>query len=250
MGSRNMNVLVTASSKGIGRFVAEYLHDKGYKVVGTSRNPGLHDLPYELEYMDFTDKQSIEELTSRLPPIDAAVINTGNPPCEPCLFNEASYDDWVYAAKLYIAGPLYLAKILIHRSISSNKQLSILFVSAASVIEPMKYFPLSDTVRSGLSRIAKLVSRTYGPTIRVNVLLLGSYDTPGARENVSKIGEREGYSNPDKAWRDLVEGRNPGKSVGDPVELGRIVEMLLFDASYINGTVILVDGSMTRSVLI
>lgn len=250
MDSENRNVLVTASSKGIGRFIAEYLHGRGYNVIGTSRNPGLHDLPYKLWYLDFTDKQSIEELTSRLPQIDAAVINTGNPPCEPCLFNEASYDDWVDAAKLYIAGPLYLTRILIDESLSSNKKLSILFVSAASVIEPMKYFPLSDTTRSGLSRIAKLISRMYSPNIRINVLLLGSYDTPGARENVSRIGEREGYSDPGKAWRNLVEERNPGKSVGDPVELGRTVEMLLFDATYINGTVILVDGSMTRSVLI
>ena len=244
------NVLVTASSKGIGRFIAEYLHHKGYKVIGTSRNPKLYNLPYKLEYLDYTHKQTIDELARKIPPIDAAVINTGNPPCEPCLFNEADYEDWLSAAKLYIAGPLYLTRILIEKSLSSNKKLSLLFISAASIIEPMKYFPLSDTVRSGLSRAAKLITRSYSPMVRANILLLGSYDTPGARENVARIGEREGYSDPDTAWKTLVEERNPGKLIGDPVELGRIVEILLFVANYINGTVILVDGSMTRSVLI
>jgi NAD(P)-dependent dehydrogenase (short-subunit alcohol dehydrogenase family) len=138
----------------------------------------------------------------------------------------------------------------LRETIKQNKAISVILISAASVIEPMPYFVVSDTVRSGLSRVVKMLSRTYPKNLRINALLLGSYDTPGAKYNISEIGREKGIPDKDLAWRKLVVEKNPGEKLGDPEELGRIVEFLLFGASYINGTTILVDGSMTRGVLI
>lgn len=37
-------VLITGASSGIGKSIGEYLHQKGYKVYGSSRNPGQKEL--------------------------------------------------------------------------------------------------------------------------------------------------------------------------------------------------------------
>ncbi|MCE4614440.1 MAG: SDR family oxidoreductase [Desulfurococcales archaeon] len=246
----NSKILVTASSKGIGRYIATYLHMKGYEVIGTSRVAKKQELPYRLEYLDFRHKEAIEKLVDNINPIRSAIINTGNPSCEPCKFLDTSYEDWIEGAQILLAGPLYLIKLLIQKTLEHNDRISIILVSAASVLEPMPYFAISDTVRSGLSRIAKILSRTYPSNIRINIVLLGSYDTPGARYNISRIGEEKGLTDRELAWRKLVIERNPGGKIGTPDELGMIVEFLLFNASYINGTTILIDGSMTKGVLI
>ncbi|MCE4605724.1 MAG: SDR family oxidoreductase [Desulfurococcales archaeon] len=246
----NPRVLVTAASQGIGRHIAMYLHKQGYRVIGTSRMPEKHDSPYELEYLDFRKKDSIEKLVAKVNYTRAAVINTGNPSCEPCKFLDTNYEDWMEGAQLFLAGPLYLTKLLIQEAIKRDGKISITLISAASVLEPMPYFTVSDTVRSGLSRVAKVVSRTFPSNVRINVLLLGSYDTPGARYNVRKIGEKKGLAGEDSAWKKLVLERNPNGKIGEPYDLGRTVEFLLFEASYINGTTILIDGSMTKAVLI
>jgi len=243
-------VLVTAASKGIGRYIALHLNEQGYEVIGTSRTPEKYELPYKLEYLDFKNRESIKELVTKVNYIKAAVINTGNPSCEPCKFLDTEYEDWIEGAQLFLAGPLYLVKLLIQETMKREENISILLISAASVLEPMPYFTVSDAVRSGLSRIAKIVSRMYSDTVRINVLLLGSYDTPGARYSVRKIGEEKGITNEDLAWKKLVLERNPDGKIGEPYDLGRTVEFLLFDSSYINGTTILIDGSMTKGVLV
>jgi NAD(P)-dependent dehydrogenase (short-subunit alcohol dehydrogenase family) len=246
----NPEILVTASSRGIGKYIATYLHHRGYEVVGTSRVPESYKLPYRLEYLDFRKKDSVINLVDKIGYVKGAVINTGNPSCEPCNFMDADYEDWIEAAQIFLAGPLYLLRQLLRETIKQNKAISVILISAASVIEPMPYFVVSDTVRSGLSRVVKMLSRTYPKNLRINALLLGSYDTPGAKYNISEIGREKGIPDKDLAWRKLVVEKNPGEKLGDPEELGRIVEFLLFGVSYINGTTILVDGSMTRGVLI
>ena len=78
-----MNILITGTTSGIGQIIAEKLHQNGFGVVGTSRNPDrVADKPsYPLLTLDVTSEESIrrcvEELANREIAVDVLINNAG-----------------------------------------------------------------------------------------------------------------------------------------------------------------------------
>jgi len=76
-------ILITGASSGIGYVIAKKLHEEGFNVFGTSRNPDkVHgDLPFPLLKLDITDQQSISEFTKiffeKSPNLDVLINNAG-----------------------------------------------------------------------------------------------------------------------------------------------------------------------------
>jgi NAD(P)-dependent dehydrogenase (short-subunit alcohol dehydrogenase family) len=80
---KNKVILVTGASSGIGLLVANKLHDEGFTVFGTSRNPEKHTdkVPFRLLSPDVTSEQSIRNCIDRLgleaPTLDVLINNAG-----------------------------------------------------------------------------------------------------------------------------------------------------------------------------
>src|SRR6476646_1452128 len=76
-------ILVTGASSGIGLLIANRLHDEGFTVFGTSRNPEKHTdkVPFRLLSLDVTSDQSIRNCIDRLvleaPTLDVLINNAG-----------------------------------------------------------------------------------------------------------------------------------------------------------------------------
>ncbi|GAB5400053.1 MAG: SDR family oxidoreductase [Aureisphaera sp.] len=76
-------VLITGGSSGIGKAIGEYLHEKGYTVYGTSRNPSKYtaSLPFNLLALDVTKEETIESTVKTIVDkegrIDVLVNNAG-----------------------------------------------------------------------------------------------------------------------------------------------------------------------------
>jgi short-subunit dehydrogenase len=76
-------VLVTGASSGIGLLVANKLHENGYQVIGTSRNPEKYEakLPFKLLQLDLNDDSSItsfgKRLFSEINTLDVLINNAG-----------------------------------------------------------------------------------------------------------------------------------------------------------------------------
>jgi short-subunit dehydrogenase len=76
-------ILVTGASSGFGLLIAQKLHQSGYHVLGTSRNPEKYQatLPFKLLALDIADKGSIEsfgkELFNHVGQLDVLINNAG-----------------------------------------------------------------------------------------------------------------------------------------------------------------------------
>ncbi|WP_209478445.1 SDR family oxidoreductase [Thermococcus stetteri] len=257
-----MRVIVTASSRGIGFNVARELLKRSARVVISSRSQEhLKRAREELMKFgevhavraDLRDQKELENLVKTswelLGGIDALVWNAGNVRCEPCLLHEVTYDDWLEASKLHTVAPGYLTTLLVQTWLEKKMKGTLIYLNSVSVKEPMPPLVLADVTRAGLIQLAKSVSRTYGKYgVRAYSVLLGSFDTPGARENLRKLAEERGESF-EETWKKEVLSRTPLHRTGRWEELGSLVAFLLSEeAEYMLGSTVVIDGAMTRAV--
>ncbi len=83
MELKGKTVLVTGASSGIGLLVAGKLHENGYQVIGTSREPKKHQakLPFKLLPLDLNDDHSISSfgklLFNEIKTLDVLINNAG-----------------------------------------------------------------------------------------------------------------------------------------------------------------------------
>ncbi|AAK41248.1 SDR family oxidoreductase [Saccharolobus solfataricus] len=256
-------VLVTASTEGIGRGIAEAFLREGCNVVISSRNkdkiekailemrkigPSVWGFP-----ADLTDFKSLEELVGYalkiMNGIDILVVNSGNPPKEPSYFFENTMEDWEYATKLYLLSAIKLTN-LVYQYMKAQRWGRIFFLSSWTIKEPQRIFSLADITRAPLIQMAKLLSKELGEyNVNVNVILMGSFETEGAKRSLKKYAEKVGQPL-DVIWKREVISQIPIGRTGDiKNELGSLLVFLSSDyAGYINGTSILIDGGMSRAI--
>lgn len=76
-------ILITGASSGFGLMLGKHLHEKGYKVYGTSRTPEKYEgkIPFKLLKLDIDNDSSIslfkEELFKEVKQLDVLVNNAG-----------------------------------------------------------------------------------------------------------------------------------------------------------------------------
>ncbi|ASJ01722.1 SDR family oxidoreductase [Thermococcus gorgonarius] len=259
-----MGVLVTASSRGVGFNVARELLKRNARVViSSSREGNLQKAGEDLSRFgevygvkaNLKEREDLENLIREawnlLGGIDALVWNAPNVPCEPCLLHDARYNDWLEASLLHTVAPGYITTLLVKKWLEKKMAGVLVYLNSVSIKEPMPPLVLADVTRAGLVQLAKSVSRTYGKFgIRAYSVLLGSFDTPGARENLRKVAEerRELF---EKVWEQEVLGRTPLHRTGKWDELGSLIAFLLSnEAEYMLGSTVVIDGAMTRGVFL
>jgi short-subunit dehydrogenase len=76
-------ILVTGASSGFGLLIANKLHESGYNVIGTSRNPEKYQtlVPFKLLALDIADDNSIhslgKEIFKHISQLDVLINNAG-----------------------------------------------------------------------------------------------------------------------------------------------------------------------------
>jgi 3-oxoacyl-[acyl-carrier protein] reductase len=115
----------------------------------------------------------------------------------------------------------------------------VITLASSSVREPTENLALSNAVRPGVVGWMKTLAREVGPQgITVNVIATGRIDTERLRE-IYPDGPSEADLRP-----------IPLRRLGAPSELADVVTFLASDrASYVTGTVVPVDGGLTRGLL-
>ena len=108
--------LVTGASSGIGQATAAALVAKGYRVVGTSRNPDAIESSRRVggvryHRLDLEDDGSIEELGGAVGPVDVLVNNAGESQSGP--FEELPLDALRRLFQVNVLGQVRLAQLVL-----------------------------------------------------------------------------------------------------------------------------------------
>lgn len=253
--------LITASTEGIGKGIAKALAKNGFSLIITSRSKEkVEKTITELRQInpsvwgttsDMTDLKSLESLVrfaiSKLENIGLLVVNTGNPPREPVLFDETTDEDWDYAVKLYLLSAVKLTRLILPHMIRQRFG-RIVYISSWTVKEPQRIFVLADVARAPLLQLTKILAKDYGKYgVTFNTILLGSFETEGAKRGIQKLAERLGKSF-EQVWKEHVLDRIPIGRIGDPEkDIGGLI-LYLFSADYVTGSYILLDGGNTNAL--
>ena len=244
LGLSGRTAIVCGASSGIGLGIAESLAGEGANVVMFARRPEL--LEQEARRIggvpvagDVTSRDDLERLLTTTVDayggIDILVNNSGGPPRS----TAAELD----AQKVEAAVALLLVSVVrltglclpyLERSSAGR----IVNVTSSTVREPIDNLALSNAIRPGVVGWAKSLARELGPRgITVNCLAPGRIDTDRIREVY-----------PDGPSKDDLAAI-PLRRLGTTREVGDVVAFLCSErASYVSGTVMLVDGALTRGL--
>jgi pteridine reductase len=94
---------------------------------------------------------------------------------------------------------------------------------------PLKGYPLYCAAKAGLLGLTRALALELGPAVRVNAVAPGAIEWP-AKDHFSAVE------------RDAIIEHALLKRIGEPRDIARTVRFLIFDALYVTGQVINVDG--------
>lgn len=244
LGLSGRTALVCGASSGIGLGIAESLAGEGANVVMLARRREL--LEQEAARIggvpvagDVTSEEDLERLVAtavdRFGGVDVVVHNSGGP--HPATASQLDAELVRAAVDLLLVSIVRLTGLCLpylERSPAGR----IVTVTSSTVREPVDNLALSNSIRPGIVGWSKSLARELGPKgITVNCLAPGRIDTARIREVYP-----DGPTAEDLATIPL--GR-----LGSTREVGDVVAFLCSErASYVSGTVVLVDGALTRGL--
>jgi 3-oxoacyl-[acyl-carrier protein] reductase len=261
LGLKNKVALVTASSKGIGLGVAKVLAAEGCKVVISSRdqdsissardaiaretgNNTVHPVKADLTIKADIDNL-VSEAKSKFGTIDILAYNTGPP--KPGTFDDLSDADWEYGVKLLLMSAVLLTKKVVPEMVR-KKWGRLIYITSSTLRQPVPNLVLSNTVRLSLAGLSKSLALEYASKgITSNGIMQGHILTDRQRQVAKDTSSRTGKSL-DEAMKHMLQDVPAGR-YGLAEEVGYLVAFLASErASYLNGTMLAIDGGLIRSV--
>jgi NAD(P)-dependent dehydrogenase (short-subunit alcohol dehydrogenase family) len=239
-------VVVTGSSRGLGRAMALAFAAAGADVVVSSRKVGACRLVVE-EILAETGRQAVaipchvgrwaeidgfvERVYDTFGRVDVLVNNAGMAPLYP---DVASISEELYDKVLDVnlKGPFRLSALVGTRMVEAGRG-SIVMVSSGGAIRPHAQIVPYSAAKAGLNALTVAYSKAFAPKVRVNCIMPGPFLT----------GVDASWDDPDAAARKLR--RFSMRRIGEPDEIVGAALYFASDASsFTTGAILQVDGGM------
>ena len=261
LGLRGKIALVSASSKGLGRAIAEELAAEGANLVMCAR--GEDSLRQTAESIrkssgvtvvevpaDVSDQEGIDRVAGtaleKFGKVDILVTNSGGPPSG--AFDTFTPEVWEQATRLLLMSAVGLTRAVLP-GMKERRWGRVLNVTSIAVKQPIDGLMLSNSLRAAVTGFARtLANEVARLNITVNNILPGYTRTDRVDQLAHATAEKTGTSASEafaKWEREIPMGR-----LGEPREFAALAAFLASErASYITGASIAVDGGWIRSLL-
>ncbi|MGD2085405.1 MAG: SDR family oxidoreductase [Candidatus Aminicenantes bacterium] len=253
--------VVTASSKGLGRAVAEALAKEGVKLAICSRDKeriekaadtirAAYKVDVLADVCDVTDRNSIDSFQRKVihhfKTCHILYANAGGPP--PGKAEDFSGEDFKKAVDLNLMSTINLVYAFLP-FMKNQKWGRILASASITVKQPLPTLALSNVSRAGVVAFIKTLSKEVAPfNVTANTLAPGYIMTERVQELLENQAQNQGIS-----FHDALEKlRNtiPTKTIGKPEDFGALCAFLASEyAAYITGETFLMDGGMYSGVM-
>lgn len=243
-------VLVTGSSRGIGRALATACASAGAHVVINARSVDavdsavaeLHDLGLAASghVADVTDEGQVDVMVAAIEddvgPISGLINNAGIQRRAPLV--DFDLDDYRAVMDMNLIAPFIVSKAVARPMIERRRGRIVNIGSVQSQLGRPTIVPYSAS-KGGIVMLTRGMCAELAPMgIQVNCIAPGYFAT----ELTAALVDDEEFS----GW---VASRTPAGRWGDVSELGGSAVFFLSDAaSFVNGQVLYVDGGMTSVV--
>jgi 3-oxoacyl-[acyl-carrier protein] reductase len=255
LGLSEKKVLITGSSQGIGRSIAFGFLEEGADVIIVSRGKEkLHKLKFELQerfgegrilsfVCDCSDDDSLSHLNDFIVEnwgvLDVVVANVGDGSSVSDVV--PTNERWIKTWSSNFESALKTSRAFIPMLERSNGNL--LFISSIAGLEafgaPVDY----STAKTAVIAFAKNIARKLAKNVRVNVVAPGNVNFPEG------VWAKKYKSNP-KLIIKMIKDTVPMNRFGKPEEISDSVLFLCSErASFITGSVLVVDGGQTIRVI-
>jgi len=249
---KNRNFLITGSSRGIGKVVAQSFLNEGANVGLVARSSttlkqtvksleAVHCSDISFWTADLTNEEEVKDLYEKVSKdwesLDGLVLNVGDGKSQPDPITSSQQWDVVWKTNFNTA--LFSARAFL--PILKKSGGNIVFISSICGIESLGAPTDYSVAKSALVAFSKNLSRKVAPDVRVNVVAPGNIFFKGGTWD-------EQIKSNKKQVDAMLQGQVPMKRFGKPEEIADAVVFLSSDrASFITGATLVVDGGQTQS---
>jgi pteridine reductase len=235
-------VLVTGAARRIGATISRTLHAAGARVVlhcNRSRDEaerlsaelnGTRAGSAAIVQADLLDLAAlpklVDEAARAFGRLDGLVNNASSFYSTP--FGKISEREWQDLIGTNLRAPLFLAQAAAPRLRESKG--AIVNIVDIHAERPLANFLVYTVAKAGLAGLTRALALELGPDVRVNGVAPGAILWPDAGKHY------------DPAERDRILATTPLARTGSPEDVAGAVKYLLFDAPFVNGEILAVDG--------
>src|SRR5688572_27083950 len=235
-------VLITGAARRIGAAIARTLHAAGASVVlhcHRSRDEAerLRDeldaqrggacAIVQADLLDIAALPALAEEASRaFGRLDALVNNASS--FYPTPFGSIGEDEWQDLIGTNLRAPLFLSQAAAPWLREARGAIVNLVDIHAE--RPLKDFVVYSIAKSGLAGLTRALAVELGPDVRVNGVAPGAILWPDGDQHFAP-GEKG-----------RITESTPLKRIGAPEDVAAAVKYLLFDAPFVTGQILAVDG--------